>query len=115
VDQERPRADAGKPGAAISTYVILTSKPGQFRTELVDGVHAVEAYDYLFCGRPRARFVIAELAREVKIRIVDEAGAPVVNLVPSKFLPRFATLEKARTELNQLAGNGAVDAKLVRR
>jgi hypothetical protein len=74
----------------------------------------VEAYDYLFCGRKRAHFVIAELAREVKIRIVEETAAPVVNLVPSKFLPRFATLEKARAELEQLAGNGAVNAALVR-
>jgi len=93
----------------------LTSKPGQFRTELVDGVKPVETYDYLFCGRRRAHFVIAELTREVKIRIVDEASSPVVNLVPSKFLPRFASLEKARAELEQLAGNGAVDAELLRR
>jgi hypothetical protein len=33
--------------------------------------------------------------------------------VPSKFLPRFATLEQARTELAQLAGNGAGEAALV--
>jgi cellulose biosynthesis protein BcsQ len=113
VDQERPRAHAREPGAAIATYVILTSKPGQFRTELVDGVKPVESYDYLFCGRPRAQFVIAELVQEVKVRIVDEAQ--VVNLVPSKFLPRFATLDQARAELDQLAGNGAVNSKLVRR
>ena len=95
-------------------YVILTSKPGQFRTELVDGMHAVEAYDYLFCGRKRAHFVIAELEGEVRIRIVEEGARAVVNHVPSKFLPRFATLEQARAELEQLAGNGALDAALVR-
>ena len=39
---------------------------------------------------------------------------PVVNDVPSKFLPHFATLEAARAELRQLAGNGALDAALVR-
>lgn len=77
-------------------------------------MRAVETYDYLFCGRKRAQFVIAELAHEVKIRIVDD-GSPAVNLVPSKFLPRFATLEKARAELKQLAGNGAMNAQLVRR
>ena len=71
----------------------------------------VETYDYLFCGRTRAQFVIAELAHEVKIRIVDDAS-PAVNLVPSKFLPRFASVEKARAELQQLAGK---DAQLVRR
>ena len=93
-------------------YVILTSKPGQFRTELVAGLRSIEAYDYLFCGRKRAHFVIAELEREVRIRIVEETGAAVVNLVPSKFLPRFTTVEKARDEIIQLAGK---DATLVRR
>ena len=43
---------------------------------------------------------------------MEESGAPVVNLVPSKFLPRFATVEKARDEITQLAGK---DATLVRR
>ncbi|HEV8110135.1 MAG TPA: ferredoxin [Burkholderiales bacterium] len=95
-------------------YVILTSKPGQFHTEAGEGLTPVEAYDYLFCGRKRAHFVIAELAREVKIRIVDETGAPAVNLVPSKFLPRFATLAQARAELAELAGNRALNAALVR-
>ena len=94
--------------------MILTSKPGQFRTELVDGVHPVETYEYLFCGRLRARFVIAELVREIKIRIVDETAAPIVNLVPSKFLPRFDSLEKARHELQQLVSFGDMDIRLVK-
>jgi hypothetical protein len=74
----------------------------------------VEAYDYLFWGRKRAYFAIAELDAEVKVRIVEE-GATAVNLVPSKFLPRFATLEQARAELGQLAGAGRLNAELVRR
>jgi len=72
----------------------------------------VEAWDYLFCGRPRACFAIAELDGEVTVRIVEESGAPLVNLVRSKFLPRFTTLEQARAEIGQLAGK---DATLVRR
>ena len=96
-------------------YVILTSKPGQFRTEAGEGLKPVEAYDYLFCGRRRAHFVIAELEREVKVRIVEESGAPAVNLVPSKFLPRFATLEKAREELERLVRFADMDIRLVRR
>jgi hypothetical protein len=95
-------------------YVILTSKPGQFRTELVAGLQAIEAYDYLFCGRKRAHFIIAELEGDVRVRIVEEGARAVVNNVPSKFLPKFATLEQARAELRQLAGNGALDTALVR-
>ena len=95
-------------------YVILTSKPGQFRTELGDGMRRVEAYDYLFCGRRRAQFVIAQIEGEPKVKIVDEASPGAVNLVPSKFLPRFDSLEKARRELETLAGFGALHVSLER-
>jgi hypothetical protein len=93
--------------------VILTSKPGQFRTE--SDLKVVEAYDYVFCGRKRACFAIAELEAEVKVRIIEESGALAVNLVRSKFLPTFATLEQARSELGQLAGGGRANAELVKR
>ncbi len=96
-------------------FVILTSRPGEFRTESVAGVEPVESYDYLFCGRKRAEFVIARVEREVKIRIVEESGPPLVNLVPSKFLPKFATLEKARAELRELANCADLNVQLVKR
>jgi hypothetical protein len=87
-------------------YVILTSKPGEFRTELTDGLAPVDAYDYVCAGRKRAHFVIARLEAATKVRIVDETPPPVVNLVPSKFLPRFVSVERARAELEQLASKG---------
>ena len=34
-------------------YVILTTKPGKFRTEIVDGLRPLEAYDYVFYGEKR--------------------------------------------------------------
>ena len=61
------------------SYVILTSKPGQFRTELTEGLEPLEAYDYLCFGRKRAGFVIARLATPTRIRIVDETPPQVVN------------------------------------
>jgi hypothetical protein len=95
------------------TFVILTSKPGQFRTELGEHLREIEAYDYLAQGRNRAHFVIAEVVREAKIRVIDEGIPPVVNTVPSKFFPRFDTIEKARQELGQLARSGP-ESRLVR-
>ena len=54
-------------------YVILTSKPGQFSTEIVDGLRPLEAYDYLFYGQTKAHFVIAELLEErTKIRVIED-------------------------------------------
>lgn len=95
-------------------YVILTSKPGQFRTELGEGMRRIEAYDYLFCGRRRAQFVIAQIEGEPKVKIIDEAPPAAVNLVPSKFLPRFDSLEKARRELQSLVSCAGIDVSLTR-
>ena len=96
------------------TYVILASKPGQFRTEPGPDLQALESYDYLFYGRKRAHYVIARMEHGTKVRIVDESGSPTVNLVPSKFLPKFDTLEAARDELRQLATFGSMDIALVK-
>ncbi len=93
-------------------YVILTSKPGQFRTELVPGLKPVEAFDYIFYGKCRARFVIAELAAETKVRVVDEVFPPVLNLVPSKFLEKFDSVEAARRELAHLTSFGNMQVEL---
>ncbi|MCX8132580.1 MAG: ferredoxin [Roseococcus sp.] len=91
-------------------YVILTSKPGQFRTEPGPGMRPVEGWDYFFCGRMRAHFLIAELDRPTKVRVVDEEGP--INPVPSKFLPSFESLEAARAELRSLVSFGSMPVEL---
>ena len=103
-------------------YVILTSKPGQFRTEAGAGLAPVEHYDYLFCGRLKARFAIAELPADfagLRILVTEEGdGAgpvPAVNRVPVKFLERFDSLAQARRELEHLTRLGSLDTALVRK
>lgn len=93
-------------------YVVLTTKPGEFRTEITDGLKAVESYDYIFYGRKRANFTIAELADPIKIRIVEDEPPQIVNDVPSKLFEKFDTLEEARAELNTLTHYGTMDIKL---
>jgi hypothetical protein len=94
-------------------YVILTSKPGQFRTEIVEGLRPLEAYDYLFYGAKKATFVIAELVKETKIKVIDEAWSPqIVNNVPTKFLEKFETPELAFRELQHLTTFGTMDTSL---
>ena len=95
-------------------FVILTSKPGQYRTEAGDGLRPCEAYDYLFYGQKKARFVIAELLGQARVRIVDEAPPPVVNDIPCKFLEKFPTVEAARKQLNDLVSFGRANAALIR-
>jgi hypothetical protein len=93
-------------------YVILTSKPGQFRTEAVDGLRPLEAYDYVFYGQTKAHFVIAELLEErTKIRVVEDCSS-IVNNVPAKFLEKFETTELALRELRHLTTFGHMETEL---
>lgn len=96
-------------------YVILTTKPGHYRTETGADFRRLEAYDYEFCGRVRARFVLAELLRDSRMRIVDESEVRTVNEVPTKFLQKYATLEAARAELEALCRFGGMEIRLLRR
>jgi len=94
------------------SYVILTSKDGVYRTEADASLRPVETYDYLFCGQRHARFVVAELLAETRIRIIDALVPTQVNVVPTKFLARFDTLDAARKELASLTSFGRIDATL---
>ena len=96
-------------------YVILTSKFGEFRTDGGPGIEPVETYDYDFGGRPRARFVIARLERDSRIRIEDETPPPAVNHIPTKFLPKYESIEFARAELEQLVRHGGEAMASIRR
>jgi hypothetical protein len=96
-------------------FAIVTHKPGEFHTELGEHVRVVETYDYVFCGRTRAQFAIAEMDPGDKVRIVEESGAQAANAVPAKFLPRYEDIQSARRELGRLVRFGTLDAKLVRR
>ncbi len=95
-------------------FVILTSKPGQFRTEVVDGLVPIERWDYVFYGRVRARFVIARIEREARVRVVDETGPEIVNLVPTKLLEHHDCVDRARAALRALTKFGDLEAELVR-
>jgi hypothetical protein len=93
-------------------YVILTSKPGQFRTEISEGLRPTEAYDYLFYGQKKAHFVIAELLDErTKIRVIED-GSQIVNHVPCKFLEKFESSAGAFRELQHLTSFGHMETLL---
>jgi hypothetical protein len=94
------------------SYVILTSKDGIFRTEADDAIRPVEVYDYYFYGQHRARFVLAELLAETKVRVIADDPQTPDNLVPSKFLEHFDSVADARRELSSLTRFGAMQTEL---
>jgi len=96
-------------------YIILTSKPGQYRSLADNDTVVVEAYDYLFYGRLKAVYEVARLHDGTAVRITETDPPYVSNDIPLKFLDKFDTLEAARAELEQLIRYGNLDARLQRR
>jgi len=93
-------------------YVLLTTKPGEFKTVVTEGLRPVESYDYFFYGRKRANFTIAELSDSLKIKIIEDEPPQIVNDVPSKLFEKFETIEDARNELQTLTTYGSMDTRL---
>jgi hypothetical protein len=95
------------------TFVILTSKPGQYQTEMVEGLVAAESYEYKFYERTLARFDIVQLVEDVRIKLVDAQDPAQVNFVPSKFLEKFVSVEDARAALRILVKTDSKDVYLM--
>lgn len=94
-------------------YIIVTSKPGEYTAEPVDGITPVERWNYLFYGHLRSVFTIGEVTDDgARVRIVDDEDPTCVNLVPAKFFGNFEDLEAARHELEDLTRFGEIDARL---
>ena len=93
------------------SYVVLSSKPGIFRTEPGPGLVPVEAWEYHFDGRVRARFVIARLDDEGRVDIIEETPPYGVNRIRTKFLPHHPDLTTARADIEQLT-HGPGSARL---
>lgn len=94
-------------------YMIVTSKPGLFRTDIPAEARVIETYDYVFYGRLRAVFQIIETDVDIRLVITEEAPPHIVNRVPSKFLEKFSSLEAARKELRHLTHFGSIEATLM--
>ncbi|EFF77636.1 MAG: ferredoxin [Achromobacter sp.] len=98
-----------------ASYVILTTKPGVFHTEVGADVDIIETYDYVFYGRMLAIFRIARLHGPTRLTVTEDTPPYVVNRVPSKFLEKFPSVEAARKELAHLTRFGSMESTLTLR
>jgi hypothetical protein len=96
-------------------YIVLTSRPGQYRSEPTPGITPIETHDYFYGERHVAAFVVAQLEGEARVRIVEETVPQAVNLVPTKFFEKFATVRDALQSIEELAGRGHEEARVSRR
>ncbi|MCP4385522.1 MAG: ferredoxin [Hyphomicrobiales bacterium] len=96
-------------------YIIVTDKPGEYRSEPGDGINPIESWKYIFYGQERATFTIGEVTDDAaRIAIIDAADKTCVNSVPNKFFGDFDNVAAARAEIEELIQFGNIDAKLER-
>ena len=93
-------------------YLILTSKPGIYRSQPLSGMRTVDAYDYFFYGEKKAHFAIAELTDDrARVRVIED-GTEIINDVPCKFFPKFETMQGALNEIRHLTTFGHMETDL---
>jgi len=91
-------------------YVVVTSKPGVYKSNLKADATILEAYKYYFYGEHLATFHLAQLQGDGYVEIVEDDGG--INRVPTKFLEAFDTLEEAKAEINELITFGSLEVRL---
>ncbi|VVE37931.1 ferredoxin [Pandoraea horticolens] len=96
-------------------YIVLTSRPGEYRSEPTPGITPVETHDYYYGTRHVAAFVVAKLDAQARVRIVEEVAPQGVNLVPTKFYEKFESVSEAVASLEALVGHEHAQARLSRR
>ncbi len=96
-------------------YIVLTSRPGEYRSEPTTGITPVETHDYFYGTRHVAAFVVAKLDGQARVKIVEEASPHGENLVPTKFFEKFESVSAAVASLEGLVGHGHAQARLSRR
>lgn len=91
-------------------YVVVTSKPGVYKSRLNADAKIIESYDYYFYDRHLATFHLAELLGDGHVEIIEEEGG--INRVPTKFLEAFDTLKEAKAEIDELITFGNLEVRL---
>lgn len=93
-------------------YIVLTSKPGEYRSEPGEGVKVVASYDYFFYGSKKAQFAIAQITEPARVLIIEEGPSGTINNITTRQMEKFSTQEQAYQELQGLTRFGSIQAEL---
>jgi hypothetical protein len=98
----------------LPMYIILTTKPGLYRSEATEGMRPIESHAYYYGDRHVATYIITELERTSSyVRIVETTPGGTINLVPTKFFDHFPTSADALDSLRELVAASNLGAHLV--
>lgn len=94
-------------------YIVLTSKPGQYRTEAGPGTTVLCSYEYRFYNKTKAIFSIAHINDEARVIITEEGEGGTINNIPTRQMEKFDSEQAALNELVGLTQFGSIQAELI--
>lgn len=94
-------------------FIVLTSKPGEYRTEAGDGTTVLSSYEYRFYNKTKAIFSIAQIKDGARVVIIEEGEDGTVNNIPTRQMEKFTSVEEALSELEGLTQFGSIQAELI--
>lgn len=95
-------------------YIVLTTKPGEYRSEGGEGVELIASYEYLFYGKLKAIFTIAKISENARVLIIEEGPDGTTNNITTRQMEKFDSVEAAYAELEGLTNFGTIEAELVK-
>lgn len=94
-------------------YVVLTSKPGEYRIEAGPGTTVLSSYEYRFYNQIKAVFSIARIEEGARVVITEEGEGGTVNNIPTRQMEKFDSEAAAFKELEGLTQFGSIQAELI--
>lgn len=95
-------------------YIVLTTKPGEYRSEGNGGVEIIASYEYRFYGKTKAIFSIAKISDQARVLIIEEGPGGTTNNITTRQMEKFDSVEAAYAELEGLTNFGSIQAELVK-
>lgn len=94
--------------------VLVTNKPGVYRTELTPDMRTESAFEYMFYGECKAIFKIVETQGDGHVHIVEEQEPHYRSSIPVKLLPAYDDISAAERDIADLTRGHDDNIKLVR-
>lgn len=94
-------------------FIVLTTKPGEYRTEAGEGTTVLSSYEYKFYNKTKAIFSIAQIEEGARVVIIEDGEGGTINSIPTRQMEKFTSVEEALNELESLTQFGSIEAELV--
>lgn len=93
--------------------VLVTDKPGVYKTELPANIHVECAFQYVFYGECKAIFKILRTTGDGHVAIVEDEAPHYRSSIPMTLLPTYDDISLAKRDIFDLTRGNDKNIKLI--